>query len=413
MIFRLCWLLLAVFLASCSGGSDSEEQTTASTFETASPEPFTPVQPGSAVFTYGPNDWVDRFAVSEVPSSKAQTISLKGATIPFTATAGHLIASMEAAIFYTAYTRDDQPHESRPVTFVFNGGPGGASAALDLEFLGPKSVDPSSMGTDLRFTDNPNTLLDRTDLVFVDPVGTGYSTAVKPNRNRNYWGVDSDAEILADFITRYINVNNRQSSPKYIYGVSYGGFRAPIIGRLLLETGTSKYAIDASYKPAKILSGLILNSPILDYKTDCYQFYAACGGALPTYAMVADFHKRSTERKGEIASFVSGVQGSANQFNYLYNTVFSGVSQKEPDRSGWETFLKTPEAPAFLDRLFLLTGIGKTYQLGDNRNNNTWIDNPNMDAIRFTKEFNPGSQLELGDGRFFRKRLRHPIWRAA
>jgi carboxypeptidase C (cathepsin A) len=94
-------------------------------------------------------------------------------------------------------------------------------------------------------------LLDKTDLVFVDPVGTGYSSAVWPNKNVKFRGADSDAVVLRDFILRYVNVNNRQSSPKYIYGVSYGGFRAPIIGRLLIERGTTQYVPDPSNNPPR------------------------------------------------------------------------------------------------------------------------------------------------------------------
>jgi len=251
----------------------------------------------------------------------------------------------------------------------------------------------------LNLIDNPDTLLDRTDLVFVDPVGTGYSTAVSPKTNISFWGVDSDAEILADFIIRYTNVNNRQSSPKFIYGVSYGGMRAPIMGRLLLENGTSGYGINPSQKPEKILSGLILNSPILDMKTDCYRFYVACGGALPTYAMIKRFHAKET--LPPIIPFLGQLDTFAGEFNDLYTSAFSGVSQKTPDRTKWDAYLKTPKAPAFLDQLFQLTGIGKIYQPGDNRNNSVWIENPNMDSVTFTEKFSPGKKLELGDGRFF------------
>lgn len=273
MAFRLYWLLLAVFLVSCSGGSDSEKSaSTALSGTFTAPKPVQPV-PGSAVFAYEPYDAVDRLAVSETPSSKAQTINLKGSVIPFTATAGHMIAydwesappkpvdlarlDAQAAIFYTAYTRDDLPRETRPVTFVFNGGPGGSSADLDLDFLGPKKID--TVSPELRLLDNPDTLLDKTDLVYVDPVGTGYSTAIRPYENADFWGVDSDAKVLRDFITRYINLTGRQSSPKYIYGLSYGGMRAPIIGRRLIESGSRDYTAGPDGKPANILAGLILN----------------------------------------------------------------------------------------------------------------------------------------------------------
>ncbi len=162
MNFRLCWLLLAVILASCDGGSDSEESTASSTFNVPVTHTTCQIapQPGSTHFTYGPVDSVALCAVTEQPSSKAQTINVKGSAIPFTTTAGHLIAydwasapprpveltkvDAKAAIFYTAYTCDDLPRETRPVTFVFNGGPGGGSASLDVDFLGPKSFDENA-----------------------------------------------------------------------------------------------------------------------------------------------------------------------------------------------------------------------------------------------------------------------------
>ncbi len=418
MNFRLGWLLLAVFLASCDGGSDSEID--ASTFH---PPVVVPPSSSAPMATapktlYGPEDAFDSKAVSETPSSKAQTIKLNGTIMPFTATAGHLIAYdwhmvsdkanpswiwMEAAIFYTAYTRDDLPREKRPVTFVFNGGPGGSSADLDVGFLGPKNVDEKASPGNLPLIDNANTLFDRTDLVFVDPVGTGYSAAISPNKNKEFWGADSDAKVLRDFITRYINVNNRQSSPKYIYGVSYGGFRAPMIGRLLLESGSGDYVADASNKPANILTGLLLNSPILNETTNCLGFYVSCAGAVPTYAMVGDFHKKATARQGKgIDAFAADARNFAANYDGLYHTVFSGVDQKKPDRTKWDAFVKRQEGADFLNKLLAFTGIGKTYAPGDGEKDNPWIANPNMNPAQFTAEFDPGQgELMLEDGRKF------------
>lgn len=439
MAFRLYWPLLAVFLVSCSGGSDSEKSaSTASSGTFTAPKPV----PGSAVFAYEPYDAVERLAVSETPSSKAQTINLKGSVIQFTATAGHMIAydwesappkpvdlarlDAQAAIFYTAYTRDDMPRETRPVTFVFNGGPGGASADLDLDFLGPKKVDPVS--PELRLLDNPDTLLDKTDLVFVDPVGTGYSAAIRPYENADFWGVDSDAKVLRDFITRYVNLTGRQSSPKYIYGVSYGGMRAPIIGRRLLESGSRDYMAGPDGKPANILAGLILNSPMLDFKTDCRHFKVSCGGALPTYAMVAAYHSKPAGRQDltaedlktadpasvapKIARFLSDVRTSAVTFNSLYRAVFPDVSQAASDRIQWDAYLNAPSwsfpeggqsnAENFLNALYRLTGIGKPYQKGDMVRDNPWIETPNLDPMQFLEKFDPArGKLVIDDGREF------------
>lgn len=435
MSFRLCWLLLAVFLTSCSDGSDSDESADASsTFEHPAPgraQPSPPIPRPSTEHPVSPQispvteaDFeaggsLHAWEVNEATASKPHTITLKGSVIPFTATAGYLIASEpkngtglasalarpEAAISYTAYTRDDQSADARPVTFVFNGGPGGSAADLDLGFLGPVQEDgpPPSDEVIAPLKDNPNTILDKTDLVFVDPVGTGYSLAIWPNDNKDFWGADSDAKVLRDFITRYVNVYNRQNSPKYIYGVSYGGFRAPIIGRLLLESGTGQYTTFTTSK--NVLSGLVLNSPILDQNSDCYYWYASCGGAVPTYAMVADYHKKSTARAGqETELFLTRARTFGAEFTFLYDHVFKGTDAKVPDRKSWEEYIKKPDGVAFLNKLFEFTGIGKKYELGDSSSNNPWIATPNMDPVDFRQKFAPEKgQLLLGDGRFILK----------
>lgn len=413
MKFRLCWLLLAAFLASCSGGSDSEES--ASTFDL----PTAPIDDG---WVPPPKRYYDAVSsveiadVNEAPTSRAQTITLNGSVIAFTATAGQLIVRQdgaahpptgipwdyaEAAIFYTAYTRTDLPQGTRPITFVFNGGPGGSSADLDLDFLGPKGYDETAK----ILTDNPNTILDRTDLVFVDPVGTGYSTAIWPKHNEDYWGVSSDAKVLHDFITRYVNLNNRQDSPKYIYGVSYGGFRAPKIARLLLQSGTSHYTSFTTDQ--NVVSGLVLNSPILDLTTDCYASYWSCAGAVPTYAMVADYHNKSKIRAGRaLDALVADARAFSDDYNTIYKQTFFGTDQKIIDRVPWEAYIGRPEGAAFLNRLYAYTAVGKPYQLGDSAQNNPWIATPNMNPLTFAKVFDPAKgELVLSDGRNFHDAL--------
>ncbi|SFI66988.1 Carboxypeptidase C (cathepsin A) [Phyllobacterium sp. CL33Tsu] len=427
MNFRLCWLLLAVFLASCDGGSDSDSADATPTFNQPAPvkpqqAPTSTVPPSPpasipvkpiTVANYDPDGRVDDSGAREVSASKPHTIAFKGTSIPFTATAGQLIASKpgsglfnaEAVISYTAYTRDDQPRDARPITFVFNGGPGGSSADLDIGFLGPMQEDGPAPSEDVigPLKDNPNTILDRTDLVFIDPVGTGNSLAIWPNKNRDFWGADSDAKVLRDFITRYVNVYNRQNSPKYIYGVSYGGFRAPIMARLLLESGTSQYTTFTTSK--NVLSGLVLNSPILDITSNCYLFYATCGGAIPTYAMVADFHKKSTARGNQgLELFATNASAFGSEFSVLYYEVFSGTDAKVPDRKPWEDYIKKPEGIEFLNKLYAYTGLGKVYQPGDSSQNNPWIATPNMDPVVFAQKFAPEKgQLLLGDGRYILK----------
>jgi carboxypeptidase C (cathepsin A) len=175
--------------------------------------------------------------------SRPHRITLGGVAIPYTATAGHLTAARleggapEAAFFYVAYTADGMAPATRPVTFCYNGGPGSASVWLHLGSFGPKRLvtgDPATTGSvPFPLVDNPECLLDSTDLVFVDAVGTGLSEAVAPNTNQTFWGVDQDAAVFRDFVLRYLAANHRQASPFYLFGESYGTPRTAVLGNLL------------------------------------------------------------------------------------------------------------------------------------------------------------------------------------
>jgi carboxypeptidase C (cathepsin A) len=158
-----------------------------------------------------------------------------------------------AAIFYTAYTRKNADRTTRPLTFVFNGGPGAASVYLHLGVAGPKVVDaPDLQSGAPQLRENPATWLRFTDLVFIDPVGTGWSRASKPDGNGKFWGVRQDASAVAKVIALYVAQNSRNVSPKYILGESYGGFRAFKVARALLEEqGIS-------------IEGVVAVSPLLD-----------------------------------------------------------------------------------------------------------------------------------------------------
>jgi carboxypeptidase C (cathepsin A) len=284
-------------------------------------------------------------AVTEQASLKQHTMTINGRSVTFTARAGHLTASKvdstgktatisangqttpgstpEATMFYTAYTRDDLPKHDRPVTFFWNGGPGSSSIWLHMGSFGPQFLDTNAPivpvaddknpPASFPLQDNPITLLDETDLVFVDPPGTGLSTAIAPNVNQTFWGTDADAQVVADFVTRYINVYNRQSSPKYLYGESYGGIRTPIVANILEHAGTADYLPgppEQANQPwdrdggkswdrsAKVLNGVVLGSPILDYSTNCGQNFGAvnCNSFIPNMAMVQDYLGLSSAR---------------------------------------------------------------------------------------------------------------------
>ena len=137
-----------------------------------------------------------------------------------------------ASFFYSEYIVDTD--QNRPVMFVFNGGPGSASLWLHMGVLGPKVVKVPSDASDdgsapYKIIDNKLSPLSETDMVFIDPVGTGYSRAAGCHEGSEFWGVNEDPKIIAEFIRRWITDNKRWNSPKYILGESYGGIRGPLL----------------------------------------------------------------------------------------------------------------------------------------------------------------------------------------
>ena len=137
-------------------------------------------------------------------------------------------------MFYTAYVAKDADAARRPLTFAFNGGPGAASVYLNLGLAGPRIVDFGPDGRDgaaAKLVDNPDSWLAFTDLVMIDPIGTGWSRTAKPDDAKAFWGVRSDANVLAKVIALYVAKNSRGASPKYLLGESYGGFRAAKVAR--------------------------------------------------------------------------------------------------------------------------------------------------------------------------------------
>jgi carboxypeptidase C (cathepsin A) len=203
----------------------------------------------------------------------------------FTATAARLSLAddkgeTQSDIFYVAYTRDGAASEARPITFVFNGGPGSSSAYLHLGALGPRVIDFGSDGQISappdKVIDNPDSWLDLSDLVFVDPVGTGYSGAAV-DAAKSYWGVTEDLASIATFIDRYLTQNHRQASPKYLVGESYGGFRAARLPKLLADD--HNIAIAGSFLISPVLEFSLIDGDSLALLPDVLR--------LPSYAAVA------------------------------------------------------------------------------------------------------------------------------
>jgi len=193
----------------------------------------------------------------EVPPVQTQhSLTIGGKTLQYTATAGLMPLrkddedepDVEAHIFFTAYTLDAVADPAqRPLVFVFNGGPGSASVWLHLGALGPRRVQMQDEGwmppPPYRLVDNDHTWLDFADLVFIDPVGTGYSRAAKKDLNKNYWNLEGDLKAVGEFIRLYLTRYQRWESPLYLAGESYGTTRAAGLAGHLFERGIAFNAL--------------------------------------------------------------------------------------------------------------------------------------------------------------------------
>jgi carboxypeptidase C (cathepsin A) len=250
-----------------------------------------------------PNDGLLRLLPDDAVTDK--TITIAGRALPYTATAGTLTlydqtGERSAAIFYTAYVAKDVDRTNRPVTFAFNGGPGAASAYLHLGLAGPRIVDfgPQHDGATAKLIDNPDTWLAFTDLVMIDPIGTGWSRTPKPDAANAYYGVRRDAETLAKAIALYVAKNSRTASPKYLLGESYGGFRAAKVARAL-QTDQGIVA-----------TGIVMVSPMLDAALQWRSASDALGAALHFPSLAAaelDRTKSYTpDKMAEVERFALG-----------------------------------------------------------------------------------------------------------
>jgi carboxypeptidase C (cathepsin A) len=215
----------------------------------------------------------------------------------YTATAGTLPIldeprAPQARMFYVDYTLQEVDATRRPVTFVVNGGPGAAAVYLHLGALGPQRLVFNADGTlppiPARLTDNPFTWLTFTDLVFIDPVGTGYSHSVPQDDGKDqpkkFWGIEADLKALTAFVQLYLTRHNRWLSPKFLVGESYGGFRAATLSERLAAQ-------------ARIaLNGVVLISPALEFSLLAQDPYRLLPWVLPlpAYAAVARFHGKAS-----------------------------------------------------------------------------------------------------------------------
>ncbi|WP_116138585.1 S10 family peptidase [Trinickia diaoshuihuensis] len=241
-------------------------------------------------------------------------LRLDGRRLDYQARAGTLVlrddkGQPEASVFYVAYTasglseRSREASAKRPVTFLFNGGPGAASVFLLMGSFGPKRVHTSSPSATppapYALADNPDSLLDKTDLVFVDAVGTGFSRFAGNGNSKHFWSVDGDLDAFVRFIDRYLTVNDRWNSPKYLIGESYGTARAAMLAYRLGQHEIS-------------LNGVVLLSSVLNSGMHAPGLDLMYVRYLPSFAATAWYHdKLGAPKPADLSAFLDEVRDFA------------------------------------------------------------------------------------------------------
>src|ERR1700733_2576885 len=303
--------LLALFLVQ--QGQARQAPAPAPAAQTTTPAPAPPAPPagrggrGGGVSGPGPAVGGD---VDETPVVTHHTINVNGKSLNYTATVAQVplkdaSGETEAPIFYMAYTLDGVEANKRPLTFCFNGGPGSASMWVHMGGMGPRSTQLLSTGSmpppPYRLKDNADTWLDKTDLVFIDPVGTGYSRAKTVEIARRMNSVQGDIQSVGEFMRMYVTRNSREVSPLFIAGESYGTFRAAGLAGYLIDRGIAFNGI--------VLIGTTLNLETIWSRSDDLVYELE----LPTYCADAYYHKRVAAdlQKKDLKSFLKDAESLA------------------------------------------------------------------------------------------------------
>ncbi len=256
-------------------------------------------------------------------------------------------ASPTARISYVAYFKKDAKAEERPITFFYNGGPGSATVWLHMGSLGPKHVvttgDTHLPAAPYKMVDNGESLLDVSDVVFIDMPGTGFGRIQGKDADKAFWGVQEDANAFARFIARFITKYNRWNSPKYLFGESYGTTRSAVLSNVL----ENEYSID--------LNGVILLSQIFNFTSDIDDAHGNPGVdlpyvlGLPTYAATAWYHHKVPNQPAALEPFLREVEGYAL-------TTYSNALAKGTD-------LSDAEKKDVAEKLHQYTGLPVAYLL--------------------------------------------------
>jgi carboxypeptidase C (cathepsin A) len=317
--------------------------------------------------------------VEEEPVVTHHEVIVKGKPLQYTVTTGRMplkneLDEIEAQVFYMAYTKGDGAADgSRPLMFSFNGGPGSPSLWLHLGALGPKRVktpDEAAMPKPpFELEDNEFTWLEDTDLVFIDPVGTGFSRSHTKELGEKYWGVKGDVESVGDFIRLYLTRFERWASPLYLVGESYGTTRAAGLAGHLIDRGIA-------------FNGIVLVSSILNFQTARF----SKGNDLPfilflpTYTATAWYHKKlSADLQKDLGATLKQVEAFAMG---EYSDALAKGDRVSPE-----------EKAKIIEKLSRFTGLSAFYLENTNMRINIW---------RFCKELARDEKRTVGrlDSRF-------------
>jgi carboxypeptidase C (cathepsin A) len=310
--------------------------------------------------------------IREIRKVSHHTASIGGRPVPYTATAGTLTIRDDdgkptASMFYVAYTTGGA---NRPVTFLYNGGPGSSTMWLHMGSIGPIRVrtdsPQSTHNAPYNYSNNEESLLDKSDLVFIDAIGAGFSRPLGDTKLEKFWGTDPDIDAFARGIERYLTANQRWNSPKFIFGESYGTTRSAGLSYRLQEDGVQ-------------LNGVILLSSILNYGRRSPGFDQEVINYIPTYAAAAAYHNRLQTKPTDTMTFLRQVREWARG-------PYAQALAKGQD-------LPEPERQAIAQQLSAYTGLSVAYLLESDLR---------IDPNRFRKELLRDQRRTLGryDARF-------------
>lgn len=297
-------------------------------------------------------------------------LTTNSGVLNYTATTGYMTIkdekdTLKANLFFIAYTKDSEADSSkRPILFSFNGGPGSSSVWLHMGALGPKKVlmtdDGNTLPPPYKYVDNPDTWLDKADIVFIDPMMTGFTRPAGRASQNEFTGYENDLRFVGDFIRLYISKYGRWSSPKFIAGESYGTTRAAGLSGYLQD----RYNLN--------VNGIILISAILDFgtvRTDRGNDVPFPLG-LPTFAATSWYHKKSNSRYTNLSSFLQEVQ----QFATTDYAAALMKGDKLPDA----------ERNTIINKLYDYTGLSKEYL--DQTNLRLYVGRYNKELLRKEKK---------------------------